>query len=251
MPAREFLRPGLSRASRPRRLGAIFWFLFLAAAAAGGWRYLSSPALAISRFDIEGARHARTQDLMAALAPCQGRNLLFLNLAPVAARLGEVPWVDHVTVSKVFPDELRVSVVEKIPVALRREDGKLSWLDAGGAIIAPFDPRREPADVPIITAPEGELPAAVTLLLGLQKSAPQYASALSEIWSLPTRGFGMMDSIFRVPVRVMPQDAPQKIRALLALRPEIQSRGLSPRLIDLRFTGRVVLSGAFAAARSI
>jgi cell division septal protein FtsQ len=248
---RTFLRPGIARASRPRRLSLVLWLGFAAAAGLGTFRYLSGPALAISRFEIEGTRRCRTQELFDALAPFRGRNLVVLNLAPVSARLERVAWVARVTVTKEFPDTLRITIAEKTPIALRRDGGELFWLDGDGGVIAPFDARVEAADLPVVTAPNERLSQAAALLRNLQSAVPAYESALSELWALPSSGFGMMDSIFRVPIDVMPGDAADKIRSLLSLREELEARGLTPRGIDLRFDRRIVLSGVFGEGRRI
>ena len=83
--------------------------------------------------------------------------------------------------------------------------------------------------------------------------APRCASsaALSEIASLPDGGFGMMDAIFRKPVRVQRADAPAKIRALLDARAFIESRGWEARAIDLRFADRIILVGAYGAGNRL
>ncbi len=85
----------------------------------------------------------------------------------------------------------------------------------------------------------------------LRAERPEYFSALSEIASLPDGGFGMMDAIFRRPVRVLRADAPEKIRALLEARVFIESRGWGAGAIDLRFADRVVLVGAYGAGNSL
>ena len=251
MTEKPFFRPGVARASRPRRVSAVFWLLFVAASGAASYRYLSGPSLALSRFEIEGSRRARTRDLMAALTPFERKNLLLLNLSPIAAALEKVPWVSRVTVSKVFPDALRVSVAEKTPIAFCRVGASLFWLDSAGGIVAPFDPRDVPGDFPVITAPPERLPDAAALLVSLQIEAPAYASAISEIWSVPSGGFALMDSSLRVPVYVLPEGAPSRIRDLLSLRPEITERGFLPKGVDLRFERRVVLLGALGGGKSV
>lgn len=251
MTAKPFLRPGIARASRPRRISAIFWLLFVAAAGGVSYRYLRGPALALSRFEIEGSRRARTRELMAALAPFEQKNLLLLNLAPVASALEKVPWVARVTVSKVFPDALRVSVQEKTALAFCRMGASLFWLDSSGQVVAPFDPREQAGDYPMITAPAEQLEEAAELLVSLQKEVPAYASAVSEIWSVPSGGFALTDSSLRIPIYVMAEGAPKRIREMLSLRPEIDARGFLPRGVDLRFERRVVLLGAFGGGKSI
>jgi len=247
-----FLRPGISRASRPsRRLTVLFWLLAAAGASAGTYRYLRSPALELERFEINGARRARTRDVLAVLVPYQGRNLLLLNLAPIAAAVEKVPWVERVTVSKELPHGLRIAIVERTPIAFCRRGASLFWLDTRGVIIAPYDPREAAADFPIVTASDDRLPGAAALLVALQKNFPSYAATVSEIWALSSGGFGIMDGTLRVPLEVLGADAPEKIRALFSLKPEMDARGIQPKVIDLRFDRRVVFSGAYGGGKSV
>lgn len=247
-----FLRPGIARASRPsRKWTVLFWMAAAGAAAAGTWRWVRSPALLLERFEIEGTRRARTRDVLAVLAPYEGRNLLLLNLAPIAAAVEKVPWVERVTVSKELPHALRISIAEKTPIAFCRRGKTLFWMDSAGAVVAPFDPREAAGDYPIVTAPDSRLGEAAALLTSLQRSFPEYASTVSEIWALSSGGFGIMDGTLRVPIEVLGGDAPEKIRALFSLKPEMDSRGIVPKAIDLRFDRRVVFSGAFALGKTV
>jgi cell division protein FtsQ len=247
-----FLRPGIARASRPSRgWTVLFWAIAAAAGAFGTWRYLRSPAFLLERFEIEGTRRARTRDVLAALAPFEGRNLLLLNLAPAAVAVGKVPWVDRVTVSKELPHALKISIVEKTPIAFCRRGNSLFWMDGRGIVVAPFDPRESAGDYPIVTASDERLPGAAALLASLQRGIPEYASSVSEIWALSSGGFGIMDGTLRVPIEVLGSDAPEKIRALFSLKPEMDARGIVPKAIDLRFDRRVVFSGAFASGKSV
>ena len=60
-----------------------------------------------------------------------------------------------------------------------------------------------------------------------------------------------MDGTLRVPIEVLGSDAPEKIRALFSLKPEMDSRGIVPKAIDLRFDRRVVFCGAFSPEKSV
>ena len=248
---RSFLRPGVPRASRPSRAPLLLWLVFFSAAGGATWRYLHGPQLLLSRFEIEGTRRAHTRELMASLTPFEGRNLLLINLLPVAASVERVPWVARVTVTKQFPNALRVAVTEKTPIALLRRGPSLFWLGTEGEVIAPFEPREEAGDFPLVDAPEDRLADAARLLVDLQSQLPAYASSLSEIQALPTGGFSLTDSTLRVPVRVEIGSAAVRIRQLLSMSSEIEARGLAPRFIDLRFERRIVLSGTFENGRSI
>ncbi len=230
---------------------AIFWLAAAGVTAAGTYRYLRSPALVLERFEIDGTKRARTREVLAALTPYQGRNLLLLNLAPISAAVEKIAWVDRVTVSKELPHALRISILEKTAIAFCRRGTALYWLDSRGMVVAPLDPRDAAGDLPVVTAPDERLPEAAALLLALQRRFPAYAASVSEIWALSSGGFGIMDGTLRVPIEVLGSDAPEKIRALFSLKPEMDSRGIQPKAIDLRFHRRVVFSGAFGGGKTV
>jgi cell division protein FtsQ len=239
-------RQSLSRAGRWTIAGAV-----AAAAALVAVRFLAGPLFALERFEVAGNQRARTADLLSALSAFRGANLITLGLSRIADRLAENPWVDSVTLSKRFPDKLSVRVVERRPVALLDEGGRLFWLDADARPIAAYDPRADTAEYVVVHGPREALAEIVGLLMDLRAKRPDYVAALSEIFLLPDGGFGMMDSIFRRPVRVLRRDAPEKIGALMKARGLLESRGWEAQAIDLRFADRIVLVGAYGAGHSL
>jgi cell division septal protein FtsQ len=249
-----FLRRGgvvVRRRKKPVTARLVTVGLLALAIGAGLFRYLGGDHFALRRFDVRGNSRARTEEILSAIAQWNGHNLVFLDLAPMADRLAEHPWIERVTLSKRFPDSLIVRITERQPVALFREDQRFWFVDADGNLIAPYDPRLDRGEYVIVSGERRALPDAVGLLADLKASIPEYCSALSEIASLPDGGFGMMDAIFRMPVRVVRGDAPAKIRALLGARGFIESRGWEARAIDLRFADQILLVGAYGAGHSL
>jgi cell division protein FtsQ len=243
-------RGGAKKKSRRWRRPLVAGIVAVSALLASA-RFLSGPLFSLRRFEMGGNERSRTEDLLRAVEPWRGRNLVTIDLAPIAGRLAREPWVERVTLSKRFPDGLAVRVVERRPVALLRERGRLFWLDSRGRMIAPYDARADRGEYVLVSAEPRQLPELVGLLEELRERRPEYFSALSEIDALPDGGFGMMDSIFRRPVRVLRRDAPEKIGALLKARELIVRRGWEARAIDLRFADRIVLEGAYGAGSSL
>jgi cell division septal protein FtsQ len=220
-------------------------------AGTGLYRFLGGALFTLRRFHISGNERARTEEILKALEPWKAGNLVTLDLAPLAGQLQRLPWVERVTLAKKFPDGLSVRVAERKAVALLREGSQLFFLDARGIPIAPYDARSDHTEYVLVTGERSALPEAVALLEDLRVRSPEYFSTLSEIAALPDGGFGMMDSIFRRPIRVLRWDAPEKISALVKARSLIESRGWEARAIDLRFADRIVLEGAYGAGNSL
>ena len=249
-----FLRRGGVVPRKRRRPAAIRFAaigVFAAAAVFGLFRFVSSPHFALTRFEISGNARARTEEILASLSEWNGRNLVALDLSPLASRLASHPWIERVTLTKRFPDGLAVRVTERRAVALFREGERFWLVGVDGNLIASYDPRRDRTAYVILSGERRTLPEAVGLLEDLRESQPAYFAKLSEIASLPDGGFGMMDAIFRSPVRVLRADAPKKVGALLEARGFIENRGWEARAIDLRFADRIILIGAYGAGNRL
>lgn len=246
-------RPAVAPRRRRRRptLRLLFLAPVVLAAGFGLWRFVSGSRFALRRFEVSGNARTRTEEILEVAAKWTGRNLLSLDLAPMATRLAGHPWIERVTLSKRFPDGISVRVFERRAVALYRDETGFWWVGDGGHLIAPYDPRRDRTEYVIISGERRLVPEAVGLIADLRAARPEYVAALSEIASLPDGGFGMMDAIFRKPVRVQRADAPSKIRALLEARGFVESRGWEARAIDLRFADRIILVGAYGAGNRL
>jgi cell division protein FtsQ len=65
-----------------------------------------------------------------------GRNIFFVPLAERRRQLEEIPWVEKATVMRLLPDQIRVSIVERQPVAfVLQPDGRTGLVDANGVLL--------------------------------------------------------------------------------------------------------------------
>lgn len=74
-------------------------------------------------------------DLLSVFGADIGRNLFTVPLAARRAELERFSWVEHATVMRVLPNQLRVSVTERVPVAFVQVHGKIQLVDAAGVIL--------------------------------------------------------------------------------------------------------------------
>jgi cell division protein FtsQ len=64
-----------------------------------------------------------------------GRNIFFVPLAERRHQLEQIPWVQSATVMRLLPDQIRVSVVERKPVAFVRNGSQIGLVDANGVLL--------------------------------------------------------------------------------------------------------------------
>jgi POTRA domain-containing FtsQ-type protein len=100
---------------------------------------LYSPYFLIHEVKVDGGARVSSAWMQENLAPLVGRHVLAVSLESVRRRLSDHPWVASVELRRELPDRIRVSVVERVPVALLAGREGLSFLDGEGNVIAPFD----------------------------------------------------------------------------------------------------------------
>jgi len=65
-----------------------------------------------------------------------GRNIFFVPLAERRRQLEQIPWIERATVMRLLPDQIRVSVVERQPVAFVRIGDQVQLIDTNGVLLA-------------------------------------------------------------------------------------------------------------------
>ena len=64
-----------------------------------------------------------------------GRNIFFVPLNERRKTLEEIPWIERATVMRLLPDRIRVSVVERQPVAFVRQGQEIGLVDTNGVLL--------------------------------------------------------------------------------------------------------------------
>jgi cell division protein FtsQ len=96
-----------------------------------------------SRFRIAGAGHIEavglTEVTRGQLIPVFGedigRNVFFVPLNERRKQLEAIPWIQRATVMRLLPDQLRVDIVERKPVAFTRHGQQIGLVDASGVLL--------------------------------------------------------------------------------------------------------------------
>jgi len=88
-----------------------------------------------SDIQIVGNSHVSRPQLLSIFGEDIGRNLFRVPLSQRRSDLETLPWVEHATVMRLLPDRLRVSVVERTPVAFVRQGTGIGLVDAYGVLL--------------------------------------------------------------------------------------------------------------------
>jgi cell division protein FtsQ len=88
-----------------------------------------------SSIQIDGNSQLTRADLLTVFGSDIGRNLFFVPLTERRKQLEQVPWVAHATVMRLMPNQLRVAIVERAPIAFVRLGDQIKLVDADGVIL--------------------------------------------------------------------------------------------------------------------
>jgi cell division protein FtsQ len=92
---------------------------------------IASPAA----IQIMGNSQVTRPELLSVFAADLGHNIFSVPLSQRHAALEQLPWVEHATLMRLLPDQLRVSVVERIPIAFVRQGNSIELIDANGVFL--------------------------------------------------------------------------------------------------------------------
>jgi cell division protein FtsQ len=116
------------------------------------------PSSASIEFD-GNARVTRAQ-LLGIFGGDVERNIFRVSLEQRRAELERLPWVAHATVMRLLPNRMRVSIVERTPVAFVRQGNRIGLVDGNGVLLdKPVETKStEHYSFPVVTGISGNDP---------------------------------------------------------------------------------------------
>lgn len=149
-PARFLHRVMAGDIAAPRYAASILSAVYLGAAGLygmvlGGHTDAVVQAItARSGFAIEDVRMAGNKetseiDVLEKLQLDGWTSLIGFDAEAARQRIAELPWVERVSVRKIYPDAVEISIAEKKPLAIWQHGRELSLIDRNGKIIVAFN----------------------------------------------------------------------------------------------------------------
>lgn len=113
-----------------------------------------------SAIEVQGNSHVTRAQLLSIFGEDVERNIFRVSLEERKGELEQLPWVEHATVMRLLPNHLRVSIVERTPVAFVRQGNHIGLVDANGVLL----------DMP--TDVQGDMHYSFPVVTGLAPSDP-------------------------------------------------------------------------------
>lgn len=166
-------QPEVAGGESPWRRHAGIWgpavfVIFLAGF--GAYKLLDPGTLPIRHVDVKGDfRHLSTTGLQQRTGDVVRGGFFNVNVETIQKVLLEEPWIRDVSVKRVWPDRITVSIGEQVAVALWNDD---SLLNGNGRIFSP-EINTFPEEIPRFRGPEGSHSQMLSVYQNLSSALPE------------------------------------------------------------------------------
>jgi len=145
-----------------------------------------------SNIEATGLGQVSRAEMLPVFGEDIGRNIFFVPITERRKQLEQIPWIEHASVMRLLPDQIRISVVERKPVAFVRVGSQVDLIDANGVVLTepPAMMTQHHYSFPVVTGIESRDPVTARrarmevyqrLISDLDSSGQQLSDQISEI----------------------------------------------------------------------
>jgi len=154
---------------------------------------------------VDGAKHLTRSQVLSVFGADLERNIFRMSLDERKADLERLPWVAHATVMRLLPNNVRVQIKERTPVAFVRQGSQIGLVDANGVLL----------DLPPETA--GDPQYSFPVLTGLSADLPlDTRAARMQIYGQFMKELGSADAHVTDSLSEVDVSDPEDVKALMA-----------------------------------
>ena len=197
----------------------------------------ASAGLKLKKTLVRGRSNTPQETLVAATNLTIGTPILGINLQKLHANINKIGWVEDAIVERRLPSTIRITLRERIPIALLQNDDQHKLIDRKGQIIEGADPSKF-THLTVITGTNAAPHAAA--ILSILKTEPEL---FSEVWAVSYRSKRRWDVHLKNGMEVrLPETDPISAWSRLAMldrKKSITDRDLA--VIDLRVPRQLIV----------
>ncbi|WP_273756319.1 cell division protein FtsQ/DivIB [Bartonella sp. MM73XJBT] len=127
---------------------------------------VSDVGFVVTDVDISGNKRLVKQEILKILELEAAQSIFAFNVDRARSLLEKQAWVQSANIQKIYPNRVRISLVEREPYAIWQHDGVVDVVDSTGRVIVPFKGGNV-RDLPLVVGQ------------GAQNSAKMFIQALS------------------------------------------------------------------------
>ena len=210
--------------------------LFALMGGAAGWgamRLTDPTVLPLKVVRIDGRlQHLKRADIERAVGAVMRGNFFTLDVTAVRAAAGSLPWVDQVSVRRVWPDTLRMRFVEQEAFA---RWGQRRLVNPRGQI---FEPRPEqiPDGLPLLQGPDDSGPRVVQRFRDMRARLAPLGLDIARL-ELDARGAWQLALHQGLELALGNADTEQRLQRFVQVYPRLnRQQGKRLKRVDLRYT---------------
>ena len=186
---------------------------------------------------ITGLVHQEPAMLLTALGIKPGGSLIGFDAANAKALLENLDWVSTATVQRSFPNQLEISVVERVPFAVWQRAGSYYVIDRSGSAMSNVTLGKLPA-LPLVTGEGAQFEVAE--LVNQLEVSPDLSSRVSGAARVGQRRWNLyLDN--GITILLPEKNVAEALARLAALESSQHLLSKGVRSVDLRFPGRVIV----------
>ncbi|MBI2265605.1 MAG: FtsQ-type POTRA domain-containing protein [Armatimonadetes bacterium] len=209
--------------------------------------FLFSPAFGVREVHVSGLSRLEAREVIERTGIQTGDSIWLVSSQDVKDRLTSIALVERAQIRKRLPREVRVSLLERSPVAITFLQKRWWGVDHCGFILYPFDSYRP--DLPVLLLDPSQIPessrigspSALVLLRSLRKLSDTFSEPVLR-YEVSSKGELSLFTEDRIWVRMgMGEDLAEKMAILPSLLAAARQRKTKVAYIDLRFKNAPVL----------
>jgi cell division protein FtsQ len=193
---------------------------------------------------IQGLVHQEPETVLAAIGVTPGGSLIGFNGAEAGATLERLDWVQSAKVQWLFPNQLEIAVVERVPFAIWQRGNEYSVIDRTGVAMSGL-PASAFVGLPLVTG-EGAQTVAAELINQLSANPALMSQVKAAAWVGGRRWTLYLDS--GVTVLLPEANWTQALVKLWKLDETQQLLSKGIRSVDFRVAGRISVAVAEVTA---
>jgi len=208
------------------------------------------------QIDVQGNHIVAKEDIQKLFVRDRNLSVLRIPLDQRRKQIVELPWVEEASLQRVLPNQLKVFITERTPIAFFRNGTELTLIDAHGVLLD--RPAGEDFQFPIVTGLSDSMPREERekrmktyqeFLKSVELVKPGSSDRISELDLSNPRdlravltGLGSGDSAHGVTVHFGQTEFTKKYQMLIENFPQWQASAGQVRSIDLQYSKQVVVN---------